>query len=63
MKANGLKLSIQKTEAIMQTSKREYEKSIFMIRGVPIQLKEKVRYLGAGLTRRKERDDTPGPGN
>uniref|UniRef100_A0A2S2P488 Reverse transcriptase domain-containing protein n=1 Tax=Schizaphis graminum TaxID=13262 RepID=A0A2S2P488_SCHGA len=51
MDANGLKLSIQKTEAIMQTSKRGYENPIFVIRGVPIQLKEQMRYLGVQLSR------------
>jgi len=51
MDANVLKLSIQKTEDKMQTSKRGYQKPIYVISEITVQHKEKMRYLGAQLSR------------
>uniref|UniRef100_A0A2S2QP02 Retrovirus-related Pol polyprotein from type-1 retrotransposable element R1 2 n=1 Tax=Sipha flava TaxID=143950 RepID=A0A2S2QP02_9HEMI len=51
MEDNDLKLAIPKTEAIMLTSKRAYERPSFMINGEPVQLKEQIRYLGVELNR------------
>ncbi|VVC42614.1 Reverse transcriptase domain [Cinara cedri] len=45
MKRNGLTLAAHKTEAVVLTTKRGYQKPTFMVDGVPVVPKEKLRYL------------------
>ncbi|KAL4108033.1 hypothetical protein QTP88_018291 [Uroleucon formosanum] len=47
---NGLTLSKNKTEAVILTTKRAYEKPRLQIDGIPIEVKEKLRYLGVELS-------------
>jgi len=47
---NGLTLSKNKTEAVILTTKRAYEKPRLQIDGTPIQVKEQLRYLGVELS-------------
>lgn len=49
MDEKGLKLSVQKTEAIMLTSKRGYAEPTFWLRGEGIQVKDQITYLGVKL--------------
>lgn len=51
MMENGLKLSVHKTEAVMLTSKRGYEKPSFTINGESVQFKNHIRYLGVELSK------------
>lgn len=51
MEDNGQRLSVPKTETVMLTSKRGYERPSFMINGESVQLKDQIRYLGVELSR------------
>jgi len=46
-----LSLSVEKTEAIILTNKRGYERPDFKIRGTSIKIKDQIRYLGMELHR------------
>jgi len=46
-----LSLSVEKTEAIILTNKRGYERPDFRIRGTSIEIKDQIRYLGIELHR------------
>lgn len=48
----GLSLSVNKTEAIMLTTKRGYQTPRFFLENVQLQLKEQIRYLGIELSRK-----------
>lgn len=51
MDEKGLKLSVQKTEAVVLTSKRGYTQPNFRLRGEGVQIKEQVTYLGVELNK------------
>jgi len=46
-----LSLSVERTEAIVLTNKRGYERPDFRIRGTSIKIKDQIRYLGIELHR------------
>jgi len=46
-----LSLSVEKTEAVILTNKRAYERPGFRIRGMGVQIKDQIRYLGVELHR------------
>lgn len=52
MKANGLTLAAQKTEAVMLTTKRGYEAPTFTLEGVSIHPSESLKYLGLTLCKK-----------
>lgn len=49
MQSNGLELSAHKTETIVLTNKRAYQKPTFVIDNFQIQPREQMRYLGVQL--------------
>lgn len=51
MAANGLRISTQKTEAVVLTTKRGYEEPSFTIDGEVIRPKQELKYLGIVLSR------------
>lgn len=51
MGKKGLELSAHKTEAIILTNKRAYEKPTFIIKDFQVRPKEQIRYLGVELHR------------
>jgi len=51
MKANDLKLAVDKTECVMLTKKRGYKEPIFTLNGTIVQPKESFRYLGIELSK------------
>jgi len=48
----GLKLAADKTEAVMLTTKRGYEKPVFSVKGVAVKPQEDLKYLGVQLSRK-----------
>ncbi|KAL4125997.1 hypothetical protein QTP88_010229 [Uroleucon formosanum] len=50
MDGHGLTISSEKSSAIMLTTKRGYTKPMFTFKGVQIELREHVRYLGVELS-------------
>lgn len=51
MEANGLRRSLQKTEAVILTSKRGYVEPCFTLNTDVIRPKERLKYLGVKLSR------------
>lgn len=51
MEENSLKLSINKTEAVMLTSKRGYVVPIFNLNGQRLEPKRQLRYLGVEMSK------------
>ncbi|KAL4085221.1 hypothetical protein QTP88_027080 [Uroleucon formosanum] len=49
LEENGLQLSINKTEAVILTTKRGYNHPEFMLKGINIDIKKQIRYLGVEL--------------
>lgn len=47
----GLTLSVNKTEAVILTTKRGYDNPHFILRGVQIAIQDHIRYLGVELHR------------
>lgn len=43
---NGLSISVAKTQAIMLTNKRAFQKPNFWLQGTLLELSDHVRYLG-----------------
>lgn len=52
MGEKGLRLSAQKTEAVVLTNKRKYDEPSFLLDGVIITPVEELRYLGVELSRK-----------
>lgn len=52
MDSTGLTLAADKTEAVMLTTKRGYEKPVFSMKGVAVEPQEDLRYLGDQLSRK-----------
>jgi len=52
MKANDLKLAVDKTECVMLTKKRGYKEPIFTLNGNIVQPKESLRYLEIELSKK-----------
>jgi len=52
MDSTGLTLAAAKTEAVMLTTKRGYEKPVFSVKGVAVEPQEDLRYLGVQLSRK-----------
>lgn len=52
MRKNGLELSAHKTEAIILTNKRAYQKPTFILNDFQIEIQEQMRYLGVELHRK-----------
>jgi len=49
MEKAGLTLSVAKTEAVMLTTKRGYQKPNLKIRGEQVEIKNQIKYLGLEL--------------
>lgn len=52
MEDKGLALAAHKTEAVVMTTKRGYEQPSFVLNGVTLNPKEKLKYLGMELSTR-----------
>lgn len=52
MEQNGLTLAAHKTEAVILTTKRGYEKPSFTLNGATVEPKEQLKYLGVEISRR-----------
>jgi len=50
MSRNGLTISVNKTVAIMMTTKRKYRHSQFVLQDDTLELKGQMRYLGVELS-------------
>jgi len=51
LKEKGLKLLINKTEAVILTTKRGYDQPEFMLNGINIDIKEQISYLRLEVNR------------
>jgi len=49
MVVHQLKLAVQKTEAVMVTRKKGYQRPTFMLGGEQITTKKSIRYLGVEI--------------
>jgi len=51
MERAGLTLSVSKTEAVMLTTKRGYDRPNLVLRGEQVEIKDQIKYLGLELHR------------